>query len=135
MNEENKMNVLEEHPIIIGEEELNNLMSSQKDQNKINITEDKKENVVDGIHFEIQIDPELLIKGSQELEDYICPLCKGLLLNPVIDNCSHTFCKDCFNKYYKIKKQCPITKQKLTITELTHVDVISKSIGKKRNEM
>ena len=131
MNEENKMNVLEEHPIIIGEEELNNLMSSQKDQNKINITEDKKENVVDGIHFEIQIDPELLIKGSQELEDYICPLCKGLLLNPVIDNCSHTFCKDCFNKYYKIKKQCPITKQKLTITELTHVDVISKSIGKK----
>ena len=134
MNNHNPLTQSKENAIVLGEEDININNSKKLKENKIenNIeNENKKVNIVDGISFEIQIDPDYLTKKNSEMEDYICPLCKGLLLNPVIDSCSHTFCKDCFEKYYNIKKQCPITKKKLSINDLTHVDVISKSIGKK----
>ncbi len=134
MNNHNPLTQSKENAIVLGEEDININNSKKIKENKIenNIeNENKKVNIVDGISFEIQIDPDYLTKKNSEMEDYICPLCKGLLLNPVIDSCSHTFCKDCFEKYYNIKKQCPITKKKLSINDLTHVDVISKSIGKK----
>ena len=91
----------------------------------------KKTNIIDGIEFEIQIDPELLINKTTELDDYICPLCKGLFLNPIIDHCRHSFCKDCFQKYYSSKHQCPITKQNLNSGDYISIDVLSKSIEKK----
>ena len=132
MNNHNSLIPSDQNAIVLGEEDINHSKNKKenKKENKIE-NENKKVNIVDGISFEIQIDPDYLIKKNSEMEDYICPLCKGLLLNPVIDSCSHTFCKDCFEKYYNIKKQCPITKKKLSINDLTHVDVISKSIGKK----
>ena len=121
---------LEKEELIIEKETQNQNQPDQKEKENSNLNP-KKINIIDDIEFEIQIDPELLINKTTELDDYICPLCKGLFLNPIIDHCRHSFCKDCFQKYYSIKHQCPITKQNLNSGDYISIDVLSKSIEKK----
>ena len=125
----------EQKLILISEEEnsqINNIKNKRKES--LEKEEEKKGNlklnIIEGIKFEIQIDPELLINKSSDLDDYICPLCKGLFLNPIIDHCRHSFCKECFLKYYSIKHQCPISKEKIN-GDYISIDVLSKSIEKK----
>lgn len=55
---------------------------------------------------------------SQELfidqpvkEDFLCSICKDVLLNPVVaENCEHLFCKGCINEWHRGKetKTCPV---------------------------
>ncbi|KAK9978620.1 hypothetical protein ABG768_020364 [Culter alburnus] len=42
--------------------------------------------------------------------DYSCPVCREIFNNPVILSCSHSFCKDCLQQFWKIKKiqECPV---------------------------
>ena len=95
---------------------------------KISNSQNEEEN---NIEFEKELDPNLLIEKSNDIEEFYCPLCNGILNDPVIDKCSHTFCKICFEKYYNKFKSCPISKQKLDEENLTLVPLISKTIGKK----
>ncbi|XP_048012418.1 zinc-binding protein A33-like [Megalobrama amblycephala] len=42
--------------------------------------------------------------------DYSCPVCREIFNNPVILSCSHSFCKECLQQFWKIKKiqECPV---------------------------
>ena len=69
----------EQKLILISEEEnsqINNIKNKRKES--LEKEEEKKGNlklnIIEGIKFEIQIDPELLINKSSDLDDYICPL-------------------------------------------------------------
>ena len=42
-------------------------------------------------------------ESRQKLQEYICPLCKGIYIDPVIDSCAHIFCKKCFVFYLFFK--------------------------------
>ena len=112
MNNHNPLTKSKKNTKVLGEEDININNSKKIKENKIenNIeNENKKVNIVDGISFEIQIDKDYLTKKNSEMEDYICHLCKELLLNHVIDYCSHTFFIYCFFIYYYIIKQCMFT--------------------------
>ena len=105
--------------------------SSTKENQKIN--EENNETAEKENEYEMEIDPELLIeKASSDIEEYFCPLCKGVLNDPVIDKCSHTFCKKCFEKFYNKYHKCPISKELLEDGNYTSVSLISKSIGKRQ---
>ena len=59
-------------------------------------------------------------ESRQFVVDYICPLCKGIYYNPVIDPCGHIFCQRCFNAFTSsikpqiVELRCPITNQPLS---------------------
>ena len=51
--------------------------------------------------------------GKKNKEDFICPICFFVLKNPI--SCSdkknsHSFCKDCIDKYLKENNKCPTCK-------------------------
>lgn len=51
--------------------------------------------------------------------DYMCPLCKGVYYNPVIDLCGHIFCQRCFEIFHSANQisnemRCPISGATLT---------------------
>ena len=51
--------------------------------------------------------------GKETKEDLICPICFYILKNPIScsDNKnSHSFCKDCIDKYLKENNKCPTCK-------------------------
>ena len=111
------------------DQEIANLIS-EEEENKINNTED---NIIENeIKYEKEIDPELLIDNSSEIDEFVCPLCKGILNEPIIDKCSHVFCKACIEKYYNIYKQCPISKNKINIKEITSINIITNRINKNK---
>ena len=63
--------------------------------------------------FEKQISLEDFPKENQEkIKEMICPLCSGIYSEPIIDNCSHVFCKKCLNTYMNENKKkdciCPV---------------------------
>ena len=71
-----------EQKLILISEEENSQINNTKNKRKESLEkeEEKKGNlklsIIEGRKFEIQIDPELSINKSSELDDYICPLCK-----------------------------------------------------------
>ncbi|XP_062270496.1 nuclear factor 7, brain-like [Scomber scombrus] len=48
--------------------------------------------------------------SSQSEKDLSCPVCHDIYTNPVILTCSHSFCKDCLQSWWKEKqiRECPI---------------------------
>ncbi|XP_050961752.1 zinc-binding protein A33 [Labeo rohita] len=46
--------------------------------------------------------------------DYSCPVCRDIFSVPVILTCSHSFCKDCLQHFWKIKKtrECPVCRER-----------------------
>lgn len=70
------------------------------------------------VQYEKTIDLEdFTPKATEIVKDLICPLCSGVLYFPVIDNCGHTFCSNCFERFLTFCKNvksdnrllCPIT--------------------------
>eukprot|EP01017_Pseudomicrothorax_dubius_P020142 TRINITY_DN22078_c0_g1_i1.p1 TRINITY_DN22078_c0_g1~~TRINITY_DN22078_c0_g1_i1.p1 ORF type:complete len:303 (-),score=4.62 TRINITY_DN22078_c0_g1_i1:61-969(-) len=47
-------------------------------------------------------------------ENLRCPIHLGVFINPVVDDCGHTFCSSCINEYINIRNQCPISKKRIT---------------------
>lgn len=49
-------------------------------------------------------------EGQEKIQEYICPLCHGIYVDPIIDSCAHIFCKKCFMHYLgnESNKKCPI---------------------------
>ncbi|XP_016386811.1 E3 ubiquitin-protein ligase TRIM39-like, partial [Sinocyclocheilus rhinocerous] len=45
--------------------------------------------------------------------DYSCPVCRDVFNVPVILSCSHSFCKECLQQFWKIKKarECPVCRR------------------------
>jgi hypothetical protein len=63
------------------------------------------------------IDITNFITDESKLKDFICPIGKGIIIDPVYLNCTstktiHVFCKECFDNYEQSKpyyyRSCPI---------------------------
>ncbi|XP_074535159.1 nuclear factor 7, brain-like [Halichoeres trimaculatus] len=52
--------------------------------------------------------------ASKVEEEMICPVCHEVYKDPVILSCSHSFCKDCLQSWWREKedRECPVCKRK-----------------------
>ncbi|XP_060947082.1 zinc-binding protein A33-like [Limanda limanda] len=52
--------------------------------------------------------------ASRLEEDLCCPVCRDVFRDPVLLSCSHSFCKDCLNSWWKDKEviECPLCKRR-----------------------
>ncbi|XP_060936269.1 nuclear factor 7, brain-like, partial [Limanda limanda] len=52
--------------------------------------------------------------ASRLEEDLYCPVCHYVFTDPVLLSCSHSFCKDCVESWWKDKevKECPLCKRR-----------------------
>ncbi|XP_031164468.1 nuclear factor 7, brain-like [Sander lucioperca] len=50
--------------------------------------------------------------ASRSEEDLCCPVCRDVFRNPVLLSCSHSFCKDCLQRWWRQKqtRECPVCK-------------------------
>ncbi|XP_035858307.1 nuclear factor 7, brain-like [Sander lucioperca] len=50
--------------------------------------------------------------ASRSEEDLCCPVCHDVFRNPVLLSCSHSFCKDCLQSWWRQKqtRECPVCK-------------------------
>ncbi|XP_031432470.1 E3 ubiquitin-protein ligase TRIM35-like isoform X1 [Clupea harengus] len=56
-------------------------------------------------------------KRSLPEEDFNCPVCFDIFKDPVILLCSHSFCKDCLQKFWREKKskECPVCRRQSSL--------------------
>ena len=71
-------------------------------------------------------------ESRPKLQEYICPLCKGIYIDPVIDSCAHIFCKKCFVLYLSNQRKenkeqiiCPLGNIPLNLSKIKDFDFIS----------
>ncbi|XP_051741801.1 E3 ubiquitin-protein ligase TRIM35-like [Ctenopharyngodon idella] len=52
--------------------------------------------------------------ASAAEDDYICPVCREIFKDPVILSCSHSFCKECLQQFWRIKKtqECAVCRKR-----------------------
>jgi hypothetical protein len=60
---------------------------------------------------------EIFMPGSGH-EAFTCGIMGGVLREPVIDKCGHTFCRSCLIKWLTEKESCPLSKVKIRPEEL-----------------
>ncbi|KAM9361918.1 nuclear factor 7, brain-like [Symphorus nematophorus] len=50
--------------------------------------------------------------ASRLEEDLCCPVCQDIFRDPVVLSCSHSFCKDCLQRWWREKqaRECPVCK-------------------------
>nr|XP_020486319.1 tripartite motif-containing protein 35-like [Labrus bergylta] len=50
--------------------------------------------------------------ASRSVDDYSCPVCHEIFSDPVVLSCSHSFCKDCLQRWWRMKgsRECPCCK-------------------------
>ena len=76
------------------------------------IDKNKYLNVISNINY---YDREYVIEKNINILDLICPICYYILKEPRFcssNNNSHSFCKECIDKYLKSNNNCPIYKNK-----------------------
>ncbi|XP_048013899.1 nuclear factor 7, ovary-like isoform X2 [Megalobrama amblycephala] len=51
--------------------------------------------------------------ASAAEDDYICPVCHEIFKDPVLLSCSHSFCKECLQQFWRTKKtqECPVCRR------------------------
>ncbi|XP_031431849.1 E3 ubiquitin-protein ligase TRIM35-like [Clupea harengus] len=56
-------------------------------------------------------------KSSLPEEDLTCPVCFDIFKDPVVLLCSHSFCKDCLQKFWREKKskECPVCRRQSSL--------------------
>uniref|UniRef100_A0A3B4V667 Uncharacterized protein n=1 Tax=Seriola dumerili TaxID=41447 RepID=A0A3B4V667_SERDU len=52
--------------------------------------------------------------SAQSEDDLSCPVCQDIFKNPVVLSCSHSFCKDCLQRWWREKplQECPVCKRR-----------------------
>ncbi|XP_056099054.1 E3 ubiquitin-protein ligase TRIM35-like [Rhinichthys klamathensis goyatoka] len=52
--------------------------------------------------------------ASAAEDEYICPVCYEIFKAPVLLSCSHSFCKECLQQFWKTKKtqECPVCRRR-----------------------
>ncbi|XP_023265235.1 nuclear factor 7, ovary-like [Seriola lalandi dorsalis] len=52
--------------------------------------------------------------SAQSEDDLSCPVCQDIFKNPVVLSCSHSFCKDCLQSWWREKpiQECPVCKRR-----------------------
>ena len=99
-----------------------------KKNSNIDLNAPKKIRII----YEKQLPLEDFIEENQkELKQYICHLCTGVLVEPVMDVKGHIFCKKCLLTYEKKhfskskKLLCPISNHVLKMSDLKPYELIS----------
>ena len=107
-------------------------VNNQKNSEKITINIDLNPPKKTKITYEKQLPLEDFIQDNhKKLKQYICPLCTGVLVEPVMDSKGHMFCKKCLLIYEKKhfcknkKLQCPISNHVLKISDLKSYELIN----------
>ncbi|XP_058625617.1 E3 ubiquitin-protein ligase TRIM35-like [Onychostoma macrolepis] len=57
--------------------------------------------------------------ASLSVDDFSCPVCHEIFKNPVLLSCSHSFCKECLQKFWRSKKtqECPVCSRRSSKSE------------------
>ncbi len=107
---------------------VENKKNIQKKSINIDLNPPKKSKIT----YEKQLPLEDFIQENhKKLKQYICPLCTGVLVEPVMDSKGHMFCKKCLLIYEKKhfsktkKLLCPISNHVLKITDLKSYELIN----------
>ncbi|KAM9336967.1 uncharacterized protein ABDE67_020003 [Symphorus nematophorus] len=52
--------------------------------------------------------------ASRSEEDHSCPVCQDVFRDPVVLSCTHSFCKDCLQSWWRQKptRECPVCKRR-----------------------
>ncbi len=52
--------------------------------------------------------------ASLSEDDFSCSVCHEIFKNPVILSCSHSFCKECLQQFWRTKKtqECPVCRRR-----------------------
>ncbi|KAK9969993.1 hypothetical protein ABG768_028133 [Culter alburnus] len=52
--------------------------------------------------------------ASLSEDDYICPVCHEIFSVPVLLSCSHSFCKECLQRFWRTKEtqECPVCRRR-----------------------
>ncbi len=52
--------------------------------------------------------------ASLSEEDFSCPVCHEIFKNPVILSCSHSFCKECLQQFWRTSnsQECPVCRRR-----------------------
>ncbi|KAM8756282.1 E3 ubiquitin-protein ligase TRIM35-like [Acanthopagrus schlegelii] len=56
---------------------------------------------------------------SQSEADLSCPVCHDIFTDPVVLTCSHSFCRDCLQRWWTQKqvKECPVCKERPLVSD------------------
>jgi hypothetical protein len=68
----------------------------------------------------LEID-DFVPESRQLIQDFKCPLCDGIYMDPVVDPCAHVFCKQCILTHLSTTQSCPIQSQKYL--DETHLNI------------
>lgn len=49
--------------------------------------------------------------------EFLCPCCRGIVLDPVLTECDHILCAKCFSKRMKRRQTCPTCAKALAVSE------------------
>ncbi|XP_016358823.1 nuclear factor 7, brain-like [Sinocyclocheilus anshuiensis] len=76
---------------------------------------------------------------SKSVEELSCPVCCEIVKDPVILSCSHSFCKECLQQFWRIKKtqECPVCRRRSSKQEPLSILALKNlcdSLIKERNE-
>ena len=69
-------------------------------------------------------------ENHKKLQQYICPLCNGVLVEPLMDQKGHMFCKNCLSLYEKNisskhkKLECPVSNHVIKMANLKPNELI-----------
>jgi len=76
--------------------------------------------------------------ASAAEDDYICPVCCEIFKTPVLLSCSHSFCKECLQQYWRTKtsQECPVCRRTSTSDPPVNLALrnLCESFLKERNE-
>ncbi|XP_043091000.1 nuclear factor 7, brain-like [Puntigrus tetrazona] len=72
-------------------------------------------------------------------EDVLCPVCREIFKDPVVLSCSHSFCKECLQRFWRTKEtqECPVCRRRSSKEEIPPNLVLKnlcESLLKERNE-
>lgn len=71
------------------------------------------------------------IETQSIIKDYICPLCKGVIYQPMSDSCGHIYCRKCFELFKATKNQyCPVDNTELSYDASIEIKVIKRILNR-----
>ncbi|XP_043112934.1 nuclear factor 7, brain-like [Puntigrus tetrazona] len=76
---------------------------------------------------------------SKSVEELSCPVCCDIFKDPVLLSCSHSICKECLQKFWRIKdtRECPVCRRRSSKEEPPRnlaLKNLCESLQKKSNE-
>jgi len=66
--------------------------------------------------------------SGSSAEEFICPLCCEIPMDPVVTPCQHVFCRSCIHRALEIRRECPNDRQPLRRRDLRPVSGIAKRV-------